>query len=157
MLSAPMPVDRARRLTKHYLLGDLLVDETFPALAAALEPDAHTIANLERLAAVLERLAEQFAGPWRVLSGYRDARLNEAWAAAGMAASVASLHLDGCAADVVPRDADVDLEAVFEWLRAAAHRDLPVHEAVYYPQKGYLHVAVESPRRATAKRFLLRT
>lgn len=152
-----MAVDRTQRLSSHYLLGDLLVDETFPELATVLVPNAVQIANLQRLAALLEDIRVQFPGPWRVLSGYRDLTLNEACRKAGLPASIDSLHLSGCAADLMPEDADYDLEAVFEWVRDRARKELAVHEAVYYPLKGFIHFAVEDPTRPGKKRILMRT
>jgi hypothetical protein len=152
-----MAADRARRLSRHFVLGDFLVDDGFPELARALEPGPEALRNLERLAGVLDLLVERFPGGWKVVSGFRDDALNEACRAAGFPASLGSLHLDGCAADLEPVDPEVDLEAVFEWVREGSRRALAVHEAVFYPQKGHLHVAVESPRRATPKRILMRT
>lgn len=148
--------DRAQKLSEHYALGDFLVDSTFPALAKELSPDAATIANLGRLASTIERLIEAFPGEWKVLSGFRDVKLNEACRGAGLPASVDSLHLTGCAADIEPQG-DVDLEAVFEWISEHAKGDLAVHEAVFYPLKGFIHIGVEDERRPTAKRFLMRT
>ena len=50
-----------------------------------------------------------------------------------------------------------DLEAVFEWISEQSRKDLAVHEAVYYPLKGFIHVAVENTKKPTAKRILMRT
>ena len=150
-----MPVDRARALSKHYVLDELLVDATFPELAAKLDPGALELANLGRLTALLERISARFPPKFSVLSGYRDDALNEACREAGLPASLNSLHLSGCAADVQPGE-DVDLEAVFDWLQIAAE-DLGLHEAVYYPKKGFIHVAVVDHDRPTPRRILMRT
>ena len=151
-----MAADRDMKLSAHFALGDFLVDSTFPDLADQLDPDETTLDNLRRLVAAIERVVERFPADWRVLSGYRDQRLNEACRNAGMPASVDSLHLSGCAADLMP-EGDVDLEAVFDWINEHAHDDLPIHEAVFYPLKGFIHVAVEDPARPSAKRILMRT
>ncbi len=149
--------DRTQKLSEHFTLGDFLVDATFPALAAELDPDDATVANLRRLAAAIEQIITVFPGEWKVLSGFRDVKLNEACRNAGLPASVDSLHLTGCAADVEPQG-DVDLEAVFEWVTEQAKgEDLAVHESVFYPLKGFIHIGVEDERRPTAKRFLMRT
>ncbi|MEQ8275386.1 MAG: D-Ala-D-Ala carboxypeptidase family metallohydrolase [Deltaproteobacteria bacterium] len=149
--------DRTQKLSEHFTLGDFLVDATFPALAAELEPDEATVANLRRLAGAIEQVITKFPGEWKVLSGFRDVKLNEACRNAGLPASVDSLHLTGCAADVEPQG-DVDLEAVFEWVTEQAKGDdLGVHESVFYPLKGFIHIGVEDERRPTAKRFLMRT
>lgn len=152
-----MPANRERRLSRRYVLGDLLVDSTFPELALMLDPDEKTVKNLERLSAVLERIADKFPPAWTILSAYRDVRLNEACRQAGLPASLNSLHLSGCAADIQSSDADVDLEAVFEWVRDQSRLDLAVHEAVFYPMKGFIHVAVEDRDNPTPKRILMRT
>lgn len=152
-----MAVDHTRRLSKSWVLGDFLVDETFPLFAEKLEPDDKAITNLTRLAEALEPVVERFPGPWRVLSGFRDERLNDACRSAGLPASVDSLHLYGCAADIRLEGREHELEAVFEWIGEATRRDLAIHEAVYYPMKGFIHVAIEDPRRPSAKRMLMRT
>ena len=151
-----MAADRALQLGEHFALGDFLVDATFPKLAAELEPDSKSLENLRRLAATLEAIVAKFPSEWSVLSGYRDVKLNDACRDAGLPASVDSLHLSGCAADIKPAS-DVDLEAVFEWISEESKDDLAVHEAVFYPLKGFIHVGVEDPERPTAKRILMRT
>lgn len=152
-----MPANRERKLSRHYALGDLLVDSTFPELAVQLDPDEATLKNMERLTAVLDRVVDKFPPAWVIVSGYRDERLNEACRVAGLPASINSLHLRGCAADIQPKDVDVDLEAVFEWLREQSRIDLAVHEAVFYPLKNVIHVAVEDRDNPTPKRILMRT
>ena len=157
LCGTPMPLDRERRLSKHFVLREFLVDATFPEMAEQLEPDEKTLANLERLTALIDRVVDQFPSKWKILSGFRDHRLNEACRGAGMPASIESLHLSGCAADLQPGDKQVDLEAVFEWISEQSRRDLPIHEAVYYPMKGFIHVAVENREKHTPRRILLRT
>ena len=55
-----MAAERARRLSRHYVLEDLLVDTTFPDLAKRLEPDERAIKNLERLTALLDKIVDRF-------------------------------------------------------------------------------------------------
>lgn len=153
-----MAADRALRLSKHYLLGDLLVDSTFPNLASELDPSEAQLENLKRLTAMIDQIIDEFPPAWKVLSGFRDERLNEACRNAGLPASIESLHLSGCAADIEPTSDDVDLEGVYEWITQQSRAGvLPVHEAVYYPNKGFIHVAVENPAQPTAKRIIMRT
>src|SRR5262245_58362854 len=123
-----MPADRGRRLSKHFTLGDFLVDSPFPELAVMLDPDDQSLTNLDRLAQLLDRIVEKFPPSWVVLSGFRDRRLNDACRQAGLPASVNSLHLNGCAADIQSKDFELDPEITFEWLREQA-RELAVHEA----------------------------
>ncbi|MBK8013777.1 MAG: hypothetical protein IPK13_20810 [Deltaproteobacteria bacterium] len=148
--------DRSRHISRRFTLGDFLVDRTFPDLAAVLEPTEAHIRNLSRLATVLDVLVDEFGGEWVILTGFRDAALNHACRRAGMPASVESLHLDGCAADVKP-DPSVDLERVYRWIGERTRPDLSIHEAVYYPKKGFMHLAVESDVRPSAKRIIMRT
>ncbi|MBI2375163.1 MAG: hypothetical protein HYV07_14300 [Deltaproteobacteria bacterium] len=150
-----MPADRARRLSKHFVLGDVLVDSTFPELAGGLDPPPSHLANLERLGVLLDAVADQFPPGFEVVSGYRDQALNDACIQAGLPASVRSLHLTGCAADVRPKNDETDLEVVYEWLRGRALA-LALHEAVFYPRKGFIHVAVFDPEQPTPSRILMR-
>lgn len=152
-----MAADRERRLSRHYVLGDLLIDETFPDLARKLDPDERAVRNLERLTAVLDKIVDRFPPTWQVISGFRDPDLNEACRQAGLPASIDSLHLIGCAADIKAGDRDLDLEEVFEWVRDQSRSDLAIHEAVFYPIKNFIHVAVEDRDYPTPKRILMRT
>ncbi len=152
-----MAQDRARFVSKHYRLGDFLVDAQFSDLAERLMPGTKEVENLERLGQLIDRIVDHFPSGWRVISGYRNLELNEACRKAGRPASVHSLHLEGCAADLQPADENLDLEAVFEWIREHSHRDLPVHEAVYYPMKKMIHVAVVCNEKPSPRRFLTRT
>lgn len=153
-----MAADRTLRLSKHYTLGDLLVDSTFPDLASQLDPSEAQLDNLKRLTAMIDQIVDQFPPAWKVLSGYRDETLNDACRNAGLPASIESLHLFGCAADIEPTGDEVDLESVYEWISQQSRAGtLAVHEAVYYPNKGFIHVAVESHEKPTAKRILMRT
>ena len=151
-----MPVDPERKLSRHFKLGDLLVDSTFPDLAGQLDPGAEVLGNLGRLTALMDQIADQFSTKLEVLSGYRDERLNDACREAGLPASLNSLHLSGCAADIRPSEPDVDLEEVFDWVEKQAE-SLSVHEAVYYPKKEFIHVAVADPEKPTLRRILMRT
>ena len=150
-----MAVDRTRPISRHYALGDLLVDSTFPKLADQLEPGEPIQDNLGRLTALLDQICDRFPPGFEVLSGYRDHALNDACREAGLPASVKSLHLHGCAADVRPINEEVDPETVFEWLRERSD-ELSLHEAVYYPKKGFIHVAVVYHDAPTPKRILMR-
>ncbi len=150
-----MPPDKTRQISRHFSLGDLLVDSSFPELADQLDPDADIVDNLGRLTALLDQICDRFPPGFEVLSGYRDQPLNDACREAGLPASVNSLHLHGCAADVRPRGEDIDPETVFEWLRERSP-ELSLHEAVYYPKKGFIHVAVLNHDAPTPKRILMR-
>lgn len=147
---------RDLRLSRHFVLGDLLVDATFPELAKQLEPQPVIVDNLKRLAKVLDAIADQFPPGIEVLSGFRDARLNDACRQVGLPASVDSQHLYGCAADIKLKDRDLDPEIVYEWMKSCAEQ-IHLHEAVYYPLKSFIHVAIDNPDHPTPKRILMRT
>jgi uncharacterized protein YcbK (DUF882 family) len=148
--------DRTRKISKHFALGDVLVDPMFPELAKQLEPDERAMRNLERLTSLLDRIVDQFPPGLEILSGFRDQALNDACRNAGMPASLHSLHLSGCAADVKHRDQELDPEIIYQWLQSRS-TELMLHEAVFYPMKGFIHVAVEDREMPTAKRILMRT
>ena len=151
-----MPPDPERKLSRHFKLGDLLVDSTFPELAGQLDPGVEILGNLGRLTALMDQISDQFSTKLEVLSGYRDERLNDACREAGLPASVNSLHLSGCAADIRPTELDVDIEEIFDWVEKQAE-NLSVHEAVFYPKKEFIHVAVADPEKPTLRRILMRT
>ena len=151
-----MPVDPERKLSRHFKLGDLLVDSTFPELAEQLDPGVEELGNLGRLTALMDQIADKFATQLEVLSGYRDKRLNDACREAGLPASLNSLHLSGCAADIRPKELDIDIEEIFDWVEKQAE-SLSIHEAVYYPKKEFIHVAVADPEKPSLRRILMRT
>ncbi len=155
-ISPAMAIDRGFRLSRHFVLADLLVDPTFPDLALALEPGAEALENLRRLARMLDALSDRFPPGFDVMSGFRDARLNDACQRVGLPASKDSQHLWGCAADVRPRDRDLDPETIYDWMKLDGG-EIGLHEAVYYPLKGFIHVAVDNPAHPTPKRILMRT
>jgi len=147
---------RDLKLSRHYSLGDLLVDSTFPELAQRLEPPPPIVDNLRRLAQLLDEVSDQFPPGVEVLSGFRDEQLNDACRQVGLPASKDSQHLWGCAADVRLKDREIDPEIVYEWMKARADQIL-LHEAVFYPIKGFIHVGIDNPAHPTAKRILMRT
>lgn len=151
-----MPAPRELQLSRRFVLGDLLIDSTFPELAAQLEPSALVLENLKRLTQLLDAIADQFPPGLEVLSGFRDTRLNDACRQVGLPASVDSQHLYGCAADIKLRDGDLDPEIAYEWMKSCADQIL-LHEAVFYPLKGFIHVGIDNPQHPTPKRILMRT
>jgi uncharacterized protein YcbK (DUF882 family) len=151
-----MPAESEEKISEHYCLGDFLVDTTFPELAAQLDPNKKVLENLSRLIVVIDQICDKFPSDFEVLSGYRDERLNDACRAAGLPASLNSMHLAGCAADIRATSHELDLEEVFNWIEKQADT-LQVHEAVFYPKKDFIHVAVADPINPSLKRILMRT
>ena len=78
----------------------------------------------------------------RVLSGYRSPRLN-----AAVGGSATSQHLCAEAADLAPANGR-DALALFALLRAraAGGAALPHGQVIYYPDRGFAHVALPSRR-----------
>lgn len=144
------------KLSRHFVLGDVLIDATFPDLAQLLEPSKKELDSLRRLCELLDALSDQFPPGVEVLSGFRDKRLNDACRQVGLPASKDSQHLYGCAADIKPKDKELDPEIMYEWMKSCAEQ-IHLHEAVFYPMKGFIHVAVDNPELPTPKRILMRT
>ena len=119
-------------LSPHFLLSELLVSNTHPELASRLRPSATQLGNMRYGVRIL---LEQFriANPKiriKVLSGLRSKALNSA-----VGGTPKSLHLLGCAADII--SPDVDLNDLFILL----HRpEYPWRELRLYVKKGYIHI-----------------
>ena len=124
-------------------------------LADKLEPDTVVLANLGRLTALLDVICEAFPPKFEVLSGFRDDTLNNACIEAGLPASVKSLHLTGCAADIRP-GAEVYTDSVWDWIEENAEK-IGAHEAIFYPNKDFIHVAVADHDQPGPRRILMRT
>jgi hypothetical protein len=91
------------KISKYFTLEDLT--QTSTGVKNIVTPEAR--ANLTRLAAVLDTLYDSI-GPFRVISGYRSAAVQEAikggaaGAASAAQAASKSFHSLGMAADIVP-------------------------------------------------------
>jgi hypothetical protein len=129
------------RLSPHFTLEEFAVSAAHPALVVPVpvryQPQlrCHVDTNLEPL-----RVA--FGAPIRVLSGYRNTALNRA--AGG---SATSQHLYAQAADLTPANGRAAL-ALFEILRgrALAGHALPHGQAIWYPDRNFIHLALPSDR-----------
>ena len=84
------------RLTTHFTLEELCVSEV--ALREGIDntPPPEVVANLRRLAGLLEKVRAVLKKPMRITSGYRSAELN-----ARIGGSKTSAHMDGRAADFI--------------------------------------------------------
>lgn len=90
-----MPQDQ--QLSPHFALSELTASQTATRLGLRNEPSSLIIANLTRLALLLEQVRTLLGGkPIVVSSGYRSQAVNRA---VGGAAS--SAHVDGLAADFI--------------------------------------------------------
>ncbi len=85
-------------LSPHFTLEELVASPTATARGIINAPDAAVLANLVRLAAMLEEVRGILGGfPLHVTSGYRCPALN-----AAVGGDPHSYHMAGCAADLAP-------------------------------------------------------
>ena len=84
------------QLTPHFTLEEFCISEV--ALREGIDntPPPEVVANLRRLAKLLEKVRGVLKRPMRITSGYRSAALN-----ARVGGSKTSAHLDGRAADFI--------------------------------------------------------
>lgn len=82
-------------LSPHFTLDELTRSQYAARMGLSNEPDSNIIANLKRLAALLEQVRSEIGKPIIVTSGYRSPAVN-----AGIGGSKQSQHMFGCAADI---------------------------------------------------------
>lgn len=87
---------KARRLTPHFTLEELCLSETAVRAGIDNTPRAEAVANLLRLAKMLEKVRALLKNPIHITSGFRCAELN-----ARVGGSKTSAHLEGRAADFI--------------------------------------------------------
>ena len=83
------------KLTKHFTLEEFTFSETAARQNIDNTPDAKTIANLRRVATVLEQVRSIVNRPIMISSGYRSPEVNKA-----VGGSTNSAHMLGLAADI---------------------------------------------------------
>ena len=83
------------QLSPHFTLSELTVSETAARRGISNVPDAKALANLARLAGVLEQVRSLVGRPVVVTSGYRSKAVNKA-----IGGSTTSAHMTGLAADI---------------------------------------------------------
>ena len=83
------------KLTEHFSLGELVASQVSTRKGIDNAPAPDVVANLMRLATLLEQVRLLVGAPITISSGYRSPELNKA---VGGAAS--SAHLTGLAADI---------------------------------------------------------
>ena len=82
-------------LSPHFTLAELTQSEYAARMGLLNEPGQDEIANLKRMAALLELVRAKVGNPIIVSSGYRSPAVN-----AGIGGSKTSQHMFGCAADI---------------------------------------------------------
>lgn len=83
-------------LTPHFTLDELTVSQTAERQGLDNTPDERALANLKRLALLLETVRLRLGRPIIVTSGYRSPEVNRA-----VGGARTSQHLTGCAADFI--------------------------------------------------------
>lgn len=83
------------KLTTHFTLEEFTFSETAARHDIDNTPDAKTIANLKRVATVLEQVRATVNRPIMISSGYRSPAVNKA-----VGGSRSSAHMLGLAADI---------------------------------------------------------
>lgn len=83
------------QLSPNFTLSELTVSETAARKGLNNVPDAKALANLARLAGVLEQVRALVGRPVVVTSGYRSKAVNKA-----IGGSTTSAHMSGLAADI---------------------------------------------------------
>jgi zinc D-Ala-D-Ala carboxypeptidase len=86
----------ARQLTKHFTLEEFCFSQEAVRSGIDNTPSPEVVANLLRLAKMLEKVRELLKKPIHISSGYRSPQLN-----ARIGGSTKSAHMDGRAADFI--------------------------------------------------------
>lgn len=129
---------------KYFTLQELTRSDTAESLGINNTPDAAVVGHLEELTErLLDPIREAFGRPIIVTSGYRCPELNKA-----VGGSPTSAHLQGYAADLVPKDGNVQrfLEFTYWWLlREGKPYDQLIAET---NSKGarWVHIGLYSPQ-----------
>lgn len=131
-------IDLQRRLSPHFVLGEMLVSATAARKGIRNEPGEAEIRALTELCSnVLEAVREHFGRPVVVTSGYRSPRLNVA-----VGGSATSQHCRGEAADfTVPGVSNLE---VCRWMERALNYDQLIYE---FGEDGWVHVSWSARQR----------
>lgn len=116
-------VKRDVHLTPHFSLHELTHSDTAVARGIDNTPTAAVLANLQRLASVLERVRAVLGVPIHISSGYRSPDLNRA--VGGVANSV---HMFGLAADITAPAFGTPLQVAQAIQAAGIEFDQLIHE-----------------------------
>jgi hypothetical protein len=132
------------QLSAHFRLSEFAHSDAHPELVLPV-PTRYQPQLRKLVDTVLEPLRVAFGAPVRVLSGYRSFRLN-----ATVGGSPTSQHLYAEAADLTPMATTVGRTrpalALFDLLRDDTHGALPHGQAIWYPDRNFVHVALPSTR-----------
>lgn len=123
------------KLSKNFRLREFIVSAERPDIASKIEPPIEIIENLRALAkAVLQPIRYMLGEEVKINSGYRSPELNSA-----IGGSNNSEHLRGLAADITSKMIRKDMAII---ARSIWVMRLPIHQLIYYPGRGFLHVSL---------------
>lgn len=123
-------------LSAHFALREFIDSPTARSQGITNEPDGAALANLERLADVLELVRETLGCPLRITSGYRCLELNRV-----VGGAKTSAHLEGRAADFRP----LGVALADAFTRLAAATEIPFDQLIIERTKAgtvWLHLGI---------------
>lgn len=122
-------------LSKDFRLSEFAVSGAYPELALPVPPQL--LPNVRRLAVTcLQPIRDLWGKPIKILSGYRSRALNDA-----VGGSETSQHRDAQAADVTTDDIrGFCIQLLLE------DPKFPTGQVIFYPRKGFCHIATPSAR-----------
>lgn len=124
------------RLSEHFTLAELTVSETAARRGIDNTPPPSALANLVRLAAMLENIRALIGKPIIVTSGYRSPIVNEM-----VNGATGSAHLTGRAADIIAPAFGTPLELA----RAIEAARLPLDQVIHEFGR-WVHVSIPADR-----------
>lgn len=134
-----------KMLSTHFSLDELVFSQASARLGIDNTPDAAVLANLKRLAAVLEQVRDLVGGtPIVVSSGYRSPNLNKA-----VGGAQNSAHLLGLAVDFTAPH----FGSVMATAKAVAKSDIAFDQLIFEYGR-WVHLGL-APASVAAKRQLL--
>jgi hypothetical protein len=133
-----------RRLTPHFTLEELCLSQEAVRLGIDNTPSDAVIANLLRLAKMLEKVRALLKKPILITSGFRSPALN-----ARVGGSKTSAHLDGRAADFICPAFGTPYAVAKKIAAARLGFDQMIHE---YGR--WVHLAVPKPREKAQRELL---
>jgi zinc D-Ala-D-Ala carboxypeptidase len=123
------------QITEHFSLAELTVSEWAARNHVANQPSANELANLRKLAALLEEVRRLVKSPLHITSGFRSAKVN-----AAIGGSRSSAHMSGLAADF--RAAGLGVK---ELCQAIANSSLSFDQLIYeFGEGGWCHLGLSN-------------
>lgn len=139
------------KLTEHFSLEELVASETAERNGWDNTPNEAEIANLERLALMLEQVRTTINKPILINSAFRSKKVND-----GVGSKDTSQHRVGCAADIRIPGMNPD-----EVCRAIIASDIQFDQIIrefYNPDSkagGWTHISVPNTKEMTPRRQAL--